>query len=95
MSLNMTRPYAHPKTGTYWVRKVVPEALRARVGKRELVRSLGTKDPREARRKAPTVLAEFDPALSDISPGVVPAGTEGSLFPPPLPRPYVATAPAR
>ncbi len=70
----MTRPYAHPKTGTYWVRKVVPEALRARVGKRELVRSLGTKDPREARKKAPTVIAEFDAALDAARSGATLGG---------------------
>src|SRR4051794_23435251 len=64
MSLTMTRPYAHAKTGMYWVRKVVAEALRAKVGKRELVRSLGTKDPKEARRRAPIVLAQFDAILT-------------------------------
>ena len=47
MALAMTRPYAHPKTGVYWVRKVVPEVLRSAIGKRELVQSLGT--PKEAR----------------------------------------------
>ena len=45
MSLAMIRPFKHPQTGVYWVRKAVPVALRAVVGKRELVRSLGTKDP--------------------------------------------------
>jgi integrase len=64
MPLAMARPYPHPKTGVYWVRKVVPANLRAAVGKRELVRSLGTKDPREARLKAPTVLSHFDAILT-------------------------------
>jgi hypothetical protein len=58
MPLAMTRPYPHPKTGVYWLRKVVPAALRAAVGKRELVQSLGTKSPREA--KALAVLTRFD-----------------------------------
>ncbi len=34
MALAMSRPYKHPKTGIYWLRKVVPEPLRAIVGKR-------------------------------------------------------------
>jgi hypothetical protein len=58
MPLAMTRPYPHPRTGVYWLRKVVPTNLRAAVGKRELVQSLGTKSPREAREKAP----QFSPA---------------------------------
>ena len=59
MPLPMTRPYAHPKTGVYWLRKVVPEWLRGALGKRELVQTLGTKDPGEARARAPAVIAEF------------------------------------
>lgn len=53
MVLPMARPYPHPKTGVYWLRKAVPAPLRAAVGKREMVQSLGTKDAREARAKAP------------------------------------------
>src|SRR5690349_9204969 len=60
MPLAMTRPYKHRKTGVYWVRKVVPPALRSTVGKRELVQSLGTKNPREAKAKAPDVLRRFE-----------------------------------
>ena len=63
MALTMTRPYKHAKTGVYWVRKAVPEALRPAVGKRELVQSLGTKNPKEARAKAPVVIAEFEAIL--------------------------------
>lgn len=64
MVLSMTRPYPHPKTGVYWLRKAVPAALRATVGRRELIQSLGTKDAREARAKAPAVLARFDAILA-------------------------------
>jgi integrase len=72
MSLMMTRPYAHSKTGMYWLRKVVPADLRERVGKRELVRSLHTKNPKEARRRAPTVLAQFDAILTAARVGSAP-----------------------
>jgi hypothetical protein len=37
MALVMIRPYRHPKTGMYWVRKVVPAPLRAIVGRSELI----------------------------------------------------------
>jgi hypothetical protein len=63
MTLAMIRPYKHPKTGVYWLRKVVPVDLRAAVGKRELIRSLGTKDPKEARARAPAVIAELEAVL--------------------------------
>jgi integrase len=61
----MTRPYQHPKTGTYWVRKAVPKELRPVIGKRELIRTLGTKNPDEARQLAPAVLAEFETVLAN------------------------------
>jgi len=48
----MTRPTRHPRTGIYWVRKGVPKALHAHLGRWELAQSLGTKDPAEAKRLA-------------------------------------------
>lgn len=45
----MARPWKHPKTGIYWLRRAVPADLRAAVGKREEKQSLGTKDPAQAR----------------------------------------------
>ncbi len=59
MALAMSRPWKHPKTGIYWLRKAVPEDLRSLVGKREEKRSLKTRDPGEAKRRlleAPTEL---------------------------------------
>jgi hypothetical protein len=58
MALAMARPSKHPKTGVYRFRKAVPDDLRALVGKTEVIRSLGTKDPREASRKFHAVAAE-------------------------------------
>jgi hypothetical protein len=69
MALAMVRPFKHPKTGTYWVRKVVPEALRALVGKRELKVTLGTKDPREAKAKAGPVIQRFEALLASANCG--------------------------
>ena|SRR5208283_255230 len=64
MALAMTRPYQHPKTGVYWVRKVVPAPLRPIVGKRELVASLGTKDPADAKVKAAPVIQRFESIIA-------------------------------
>jgi hypothetical protein len=55
MVLGMARPWKHPKTGVYWFRKVVPEAMRPIVGKTEVRRSLRTKDPRTAALRHPEV----------------------------------------
>ena len=46
MVLSMSRPWKRPKTGVYYYRKVVPEAMRQLVGR--VRQTLGTKDPREA-----------------------------------------------
>ncbi len=50
MPLAMARPWKHPKTGIFWLRKRVPDDLRPLVGKREEKRSLHTRDPAEAKR---------------------------------------------
>jgi hypothetical protein len=64
MVLSMARPQKHPRTSFYLARKVVPRDLREAVGKRELVRSLGTKDPDEAKRLFRAVMARFDAILA-------------------------------
>ena len=64
MVLGMSRPWKHPKTGVYWFRKAVPEAMRGLVGKVELRRTLRTKNPREAALRftevAANVAAEWE-----------------------------------
>jgi integrase len=65
----MTRPWKHPKTGVYWLRRGVPEDLRALVGKREEKRSLGTKDPVEAKRLHAIALAELDKRWASLRAG--------------------------
>lgn len=68
MPLAMTRPTKHPKTGVFRIRKGIPPALRDAAhrlyGQRwELIESLGTKNEREARERAPAVLAEIERKL--------------------------------
>jgi integrase len=50
MALAMARPWKHPTTGIYWLRKRVPDDLRTAIGKREEKLSLKTRDPAEAKR---------------------------------------------
>lgn len=56
----MSSPWKHPKTGMYWVRRRVPAHLVERVGKREEKKSLGTKDPVEAKRLYTQANAEIE-----------------------------------
>jgi hypothetical protein len=56
--------HVQPWHGSYRVRKPIPKALQAVVGRGQyLTRSLGTADPREADKRAPAVLAEFQAIL--------------------------------
>lgn len=51
MVLQMPRPFKKPETGVYYLRRIVPEDIRAIIGKTEVRRSLKTKDPRTAARR--------------------------------------------
>ena len=47
----MSRPFQHPKTGVFWLRKRVPTDLVATLGKVEERYSLKTCDPAEAKKR--------------------------------------------
>jgi hypothetical protein len=66
MALAMSRPWKHPTTGIYWLRKRVPDALRSAVGKREEKFSLKTRDPVEAKRLHTAALAALDQRWSNL-----------------------------
>lgn len=69
MALPMSRPFKHPKTGVFWLRKAVPADLRFLVGKREELRSLNTKDPDEAKRLFILALSEVDTRWANLRRG--------------------------
>jgi integrase len=69
MPLAMSRPWKHPNSGFYWLRKGVPEDLRALVGKREEKRSLLTRDPAEAKRRHAEALAELEARWANLRAG--------------------------
>jgi hypothetical protein len=69
MVLAVARPWKHPKTGIYWLRKAVPEDLRPLIGKREEKRSLKTRDPAEAKRRHSEALTELDTQWANLRAG--------------------------
>ena len=69
MPLAMSRPWKHPSSGVYWLRKGVPEDLRKLVGKREEKRSLQTRDPAEAKRRHAEALAEIEARWANLRAG--------------------------
>jgi integrase len=69
MSLAMARPWKHPKSGVYWVRKRVPDDLLKLVGKREEKRSLQTRDPAEAKRRHALALVEIEGRWANLRAG--------------------------
>jgi hypothetical protein len=69
MTLPMARPQKHPHSGVYWLRKRVPDDLRQLVGKREEKRSLGTRNPEEAKRRHAEVLSEIEAQWANLRRG--------------------------
>lgn len=71
MAVQMVRPTKHPKSGTYRVRLMIPSHLadtaqRLGGGRTELVESLGTKDPKEARRLCDPAVRRLEARLDAI-----------------------------
>ncbi|MFO1083787.1 MAG: DUF6538 domain-containing protein [Reyranellaceae bacterium] len=56
----MASPFKHPRTGVYYIRRAIPEDLREAIGRAEYKKSLGTKDPAEAKRLFTAALNESE-----------------------------------
>ncbi len=69
MALLMTRPIKHPRTGIFLFRKRVPADLIAVIGQAEVTRSLGTRDPAEAKRRHLKVLSEIEAQWANLRAG--------------------------
>ncbi len=67
MALRTCRPYKHPKTGVYWIKRRVPERLKDRLGKAVHQQTLGTKDPREAAVRFVEALADLNERWARLS----------------------------
>ncbi len=66
MALAMARPWKHPQTGIYWLRKRVPEDVQRAVGKREEKFSLRTRDPAEAKRRHAAALVAMEERWANL-----------------------------
>ena len=69
MVLNMSRPWKHPKTGVYWLRKRVPRDIATRVGRNLVTKTLGTRDPEEAKARFVAALAELEAEWANLRRG--------------------------
>ena len=81
MSLPMSSPTKHPKTGTYRVRLAIPKHLRETTerlyGKRaELIANLATRDAKEARRLAPAATGQLRAMLEEAERAVSGAASQ-------------------
>lgn len=56
--MRMSSPWKHPSTGTFYLRKAVPQRHRAALGW-EVKISLHTKDPEEAKQRYPGAASEY------------------------------------
>jgi hypothetical protein len=65
----MTRPWKHPKTSVYWLRKRVPEDLLEALGKTEVKKSLRTKNPAEAKALLIKALSELETQWANLRRG--------------------------
>ena len=70
MTLAMSRPWKHPNSGVYWLRKRVPDDLRQVIGKSEEKRSLGTRNADEAKCRHAQALAELEERWANLRRGV-------------------------
>jgi hypothetical protein len=69
MVLSMSRPWKHPKTGIYWLRRGVPDDLRPIIGKREIKHSLKTKDPEIAKQEHLKALTDLEAQWRNLRAG--------------------------
>jgi hypothetical protein len=65
----MSRPFKHPKSGIFWLRKRVPKDLVPIRGKAEVSRSLETREPAEAKTRHLQVLAELEARWANLRAG--------------------------
>lgn len=81
MVLRMASPIKHPKTGVYQFRRRVPADLVDTLGKKEIKRSLGTKDSPEAKRRFSDMWQRYEAewTLMRLKPEPVPLKTVMAL----------------
>ncbi|GJE19487.1 DUF6538 domain-containing protein [Methylobacterium marchantiae] len=68
----MARPWKHPKTGVYYLRRRVPQDLIELVGRTHEKKSLGTKDPAQARALQYAAASKLEERWANLRNGVQP-----------------------
>src|SRR5215207_1289622 len=69
MVLAMSRPHKHPRTGIYWFRRRVPTDLVEHLGRKEVTRSLGTRDAAQAKKLYAEALADYEVQWANLRAG--------------------------
>lgn len=67
MTLMTARPWRHPESGVYYLRRAIPKELRPLLGgAREVKFRLKTRDPREAKQRHAKHLAELEAKWANL-----------------------------
>jgi integrase len=66
----MASPHKHPKTGVYYLRRAVPRDIQEALGRTEYLKSLRTKDPKEAKPLFAAAFKECEAAFARARAGL-------------------------
>ncbi|MDF0730193.1 site-specific integrase [Pseudomonas entomophila] len=89
----IAQPFRHPDSGIYYLRRRVPEDLRAIIGKTEIRRSLNTRNHHQAKAAFAVAYAESERLFSDARSGLCTAIAEPPILAPTLPTQAASPAP--
>lgn len=81
----IAQPFRHPDSGIYYLRRRVPDDLRAIIGKTEIRRSLNTRNHHQAKSAFALAYAESERLFSDARNGRCTAPPEAPMLAPTLP----------
>lgn len=70
MVLSTARPMKHPKSGIFWLRVRVPKDLKSIIGKTEIKKSLGTRDPLVAKSLHAKRMVEITEQFAGLRKGI-------------------------
>ena len=89
----IAQPFRHPDSGIYYLRRRVPDDLRAIIGKTEIRRSLNTRNHHQAKAAFAVAYAESERLFTDARKGRYTAPAEPPMLAPTLPMQPAQTGP--
>jgi len=89
----IAQPFRHPDSGIYYLRRRVPDDLRAIIGKTEIRRSLNTRNHHHAKAAFAVAYAESERLFTDARKGRYTAPAEPPMLAPTLPTQPAPTVP--